>query len=445
MPQYCSVPGCRNSGGHKFPEERELQLRWRVAIKRRDSTTKGLWKPGKHDVVCAAHFKEADYRVSGLLGSRKRLLPDAVPSLFLFRESSSPRSSKYSRRDDVDLSVVNNVQFEVAVDNEAEVKEKFDDLDGIEPMQQEMGVHCTLLGRFSIENLENDPKRVQCYTSFRDYEHFMLFFNCLGPAVTELNYQCLSLTPKDQLFMCLMKLRQNKEDLELSFLFEVSESTVSKIVITWINFMYFQLKEINIWPSRDIVTDYMPDDFKYKFATTRVILDATETPIQKPSHVDAQSVTWSSYKHKNTIKTMIGCTPRGTVSYVSDAYGGSANDRQIIEKSELLQLNLNLFEQKDSIMADRGIMVQDLFAAQDVKVNTPTMLKGKSQLEPEEVVRDRRVASKRIHIERVIGLAKTFKILKNELPSGKLILGSRIIFVCFSIANFRKCIVNENA
>lgn len=379
------------------------------------------------------------------LGSRKRLLPDAVPSLFLFRESSTPRSSKYSRRDDVDLSVVNNVQLEVEVGNEAEVKENFDDLDGIEPMQQEMGVHCTLLGRFSIENLENDPKRVQYYTSFRDYEHFMLFFNCLGPAVTELNYQCLSLTPKDQLFMCLMKLRQNKEDLELSFLFEVSESTVSKIVITWINFMYFQLKEINIWPSRDIVTDYMPDDFKYKFATTRVILDATETPIQKPSHVDAQSVTWSSYKHKNTIKTMIGCTPRGTVSYVSDAYGGSASDRQIIEKSELLQLNLNLFEPKDSIMADRGIMVQDLFAAQDVKVNTPTMLKGKSQLEPEEVVRDRRVASKRIHIERVIGLAKTFKILKNELPSGKLILGSRIIFVCFSIANFRKCIVNENA
>ncbi|CAC5392327.1 unnamed protein product [Mytilus coruscus] len=297
-------------------------------------------------------------------------------------ESSTPRSSKYSRRDDVDSSVVNNVQLEVEVGNEAEVKEECDDLDGIEPMHQEMGVQCTILGRFSIENLVNDPKRIQYYTSFRDCDHFMLFFNCLGPAVNELNYQCLSLTPKDQLFLCLMKLRQNKEDLELSFLFEVSESTVSKIVITWINFMYFQLKEINIWPSRDIVTDYMPDDFKYKFATTRVILDATETLIQKPSHVDAQSVTWFSYKHKNTIKTMIGCTPRGTVSYVSDAYGGSASDRQIIEKSELLQLNLNLFEQV-SIMADRGIMVQDLFAAQDVKVNTPTMLKGKSQLEPE--------------------------------------------------------------
>jgi hypothetical protein len=66
----------------------------------------------------------------------------------------------------------------------------------------------------------------------------------------------------------------------------------------------------------------------------------------------------------------------------------------------LLYFNMtSMFERKDSIMADRGIMVQDLFAVQDVLVNTPTLLKGKSQLEPSEVVKDRRVASKRIHRE----------------------------------------------
>lgn len=46
-----------------------------------------------------------------------------------------------------------------------------------------------------------------------------------------------------------------------------------------------------------------------------------------------------------------------------------------------------MFLPKDSIMADRGIMVQDLFAPMDVYVNTPTMLKGKSQLEPKDVSR----------------------------------------------------------
>lgn len=63
-------------------------------------------------------------------------------------------------------------------------------------------------------------------------------------------------------------------------------------------------------------------------------------------------------------------------------------------------------------MADRGILVQDLFSNKNVSVNTSTMLKGKTQFEPHEIVRDRRIASKRIHVERVISLAKTFKILK---------------------------------
>ena len=66
----------------------------------------------------------------------------------------------------------------------------------------------------------------------------------------------------------------------------------------------------------------MPQDFKQKFPTTRVILDATEMPIQEPSDVNIQSLTWSSYKHKNTVKTMVGCTRRGAISYTSDCYGG---------------------------------------------------------------------------------------------------------------------------
>ena len=85
--------------------------------------------------------------------------------------------------------------------------------------------------------------------------------------------------------------------------------------------------------------------------------------------------------------------------------------------------------------------VQDLFAGQGVQVNTPHTLKGKSQLEPEVVVADRRVASKRVHVERVIGLAKTFKIIDQELDWTKVPIGGRIIYVCFALVNFRPNIV----
>ena len=103
-----------------------------------------------------------------------------------------------------------------------------------------------------------------------------------------------------------------------------------------------------------------------------------------------------------------------------------------------------MFSDGDSIMADRRIIVQDLFASKNVLVNTPHMLKGKSQLEPGDVIYDRKVASKRIHIEQVIGLVKTFKILQRKM-SIKVQDADKLIFVCFAIINFKNCIVGAYA
>jgi len=340
-------------------------------------------------------------------------------------------------------SRIPDVGNEVVVEEPSQqVKEEIDEIGFTD-----IGVNCTLISdkslRWSISRLENDAKAIQFYTGLRDYKHFRLVFNLLGKAAYHLKYKCSLLPPIDQFFMTMIKLRLNKPDVELSFMFNVSTSTVSTLFNTWVNFMYYQFKEINIWPSRKIVDDHMPTGFKAMFPTTRVILDATEVPIIKPSNVVAQSATFSTYKNKNTLKTMIGITPRGAVSHISESYGGCASDRQIIERSDLLEKGK--FESGDSIMADRGIMVQDLFASKNVKVNTPHMLKGKSQLEAHEVVYDRRIASKRIHIERVIGYGKTFKILKEGLQVSQVNNGSRIIYICFFLTNLRKCIVSETA
>lgn len=390
-------------------------------------------------------------------GERPRLKPDAVPSIFNFQpkvEEESPRCKRIRHRKELreendTFPDITDVQSCVTVGDTSSsaVSDTCSTPYLAEPIYSTKGTQCdtSMNAILSIEIFVNNPKMVNYYTGFRDYSQFMLFFYCLGPSVNELNGQCTLLDPKEQLFMVLMKLRRAKEDIELAMFFDVSESTVSRTITTWINFMYFQLKELNIWPSKEIVDLYMPLDFSKKFPNTRVILDATEVPLQKPSEVNAQSITWSSYKHKNTLKTMVGITPRGCVSYISDSYGGSASDRQIIENSELLKPTNSMFKKGDSIMADRGIMVQDLFAAQDVQVNTPTMLKGKSQLDQEEIIHDRRVASKRIHVERVICLSKGYRILTNTLPISKLPYGSRIVYVCLAICNFRNSIVDKYA
>lgn len=61
-------------------------------------------------------------------------------------------------------------------------------------------------------------------------------------------------------------------------------------------------QRVMLMASKDFIQQFMPADFGRRFPNTRVILDATELPINKPSDVNAQSITCSAYKHKNTLK-----------------------------------------------------------------------------------------------------------------------------------------------
>ena len=201
--------------------------------------------------------------------------------------------------------------------------------------------------------------------------------------------------------------------------------------------MAVQWRELNLFASRDLTTLFMPDDFRHKFPSTRLIIDGMECPIKKPQNPLSQQVTFSSYKNRNTIKVVVGSTPGGLISYISTAYGGSTSDRQIIERSGLE----NVCDGGDSIMADKGFNVQDIFAPSDVQVNIPTFLKKGNRFAPKSLAKDRGIASKRVHIERHIGLVKTYKILSQPMTPTEASLGSQIVFVCCMLCNFRSCIV----
>lgn len=148
-------------------------------------------------------------------------------------------------------------------------------------------------------------------------------------------------------------------------MYDITIKQVSNIFITWVRFMSLQWKQIDIWIDKETVKAYMPLDFYDKYPSTRVIIDATEFPVKKPKLPFAQQVTFSSYKNRNTVKALIGITPSGLISYVSPCYGGSATDRQIIERSSILRK----FDYNDEIMVDKGLNVQDIFVPYGVKVN----------------------------------------------------------------------------
>jgi hypothetical protein len=88
----------------------------------------------------------------------------------------------------------------------------------------------------------------------------MLVFNslCIANSKYTLNYvNCrsylLRCTEKDWLYVTLIWLHLNRIYFELSQMFGISEVTVFKIVICWINFMFLQWHELNIWSSNKLI------------------------------------------------------------------------------------------------------------------------------------------------------------------------------------------------
>lgn len=67
-------------------------------------------------------------------------------------------------------------------------------------------------------------------------------------------------------------------------------------------------------------------------------------------------------------------------------------------------------------MADRGFTMKDEFAQMNVKLIVPAYTKEKKQLSAEEVETGRELSRARIHVERVIGRLKDFKIISGTMP-----------------------------
>ena len=156
------------------------------------------------------------------------------------------------------------------------------------------------------------------------------------------------LKPLDKFFLCLEWLRLGLQVKDLAFRFNVSPASVSRIFNTWINFLYLEFKAIDFQPSREQVDHDMPVCFKWKYPSTRLILDATEIRTETPSSLEMQSTTWSSYRNTNTLKGLIGITPTGYISFVSSLYCVNISDKRLIIESGML----DTLQPGDGVMAD---------------------------------------------------------------------------------------------
>lgn len=208
------------------------------------------------------------------------------------------------------------------------------------------------------------------------------------------------LSLEDQLLLTLLKLRVGLFHIHLAHIFDISPSTVPRVFTAWIKQLYKILMDMPWWPERDST---MPEEFKQKYPKTRVI-DVTEIRCEASSSLVLQSGTYSSHKSTNAFKGLVGISPHGLVSFVSDLYMVSVLDRELIIKSGFLERN---FDAGDTVMAYRGFKIKDLLEKIGVGLNLPPFL-TKGQFSAADVQETADIASLYIHVKRRIQHIKTY-------------------------------------
>ena len=160
--------------------------------------------------------------------------------------------------------------------------------------------------RFRYENISKEEKVFRFYTgvsvtTFRDVLNIIrdsmegaAYSTSSSAAPTELGRPRgrSALSAEDELFMVMCKLRHDFPESDLASRFSISQSAVSRLFRPWVLCLSYTFGEIDIWPTQEFVRSCLPASFK-NFKSTRVIIDATEFPIEKLANPDVQCATWS--------------------------------------------------------------------------------------------------------------------------------------------------------
>ena len=261
---------------------------------------------------------------------------------------------------------------------------------------------------FGVNVIQHSDQMTRFYTGLPTWAVFLHIFHFLAAYVTASSSLCL----EDELFMTLVRLRLGLFLQDIGIRFRVSPSIVSRIFQKWLDVMWPRLSFLISWPAREICQHNMPPVFKQLYPNCRCVIDCSEIFIDTPKSFDARSKTYSNYKKHNTIKFLIGITPVGTISFLSQCWGGRVSDKILTQQSGFF----NLLEAGDTVLADRGFTIADDLAVHGVKLEIPAFTRGKAQLSQRDVELSKQLSKVRIHVERVIGnLKNKYTILKGPL------------------------------
>lgn len=518
MPLSCAAYGCSNHnmkenkpGFFRFPNNNpDRRKRWVIACKRVNKDG-SMWNPqGKNVYLCGEHFiskrpstnpDHPDYIPSVFVYAQQ---PEGINSSRIRRFESSRKRTRFAsplREQNINTNNVTplsppmlnstmlspqssfstDVDFDIADTDiqststkESKGTQTGFDMSKLKLVTEQLQLEINFLKtqndlilsqkQITENKLQHIKSKMLSYSSLKDQadkfkfytgitiERFNVISEHLESFLPTTNRSPLSY--KDQLLMTLVKLRLNTPWLSLADQFCSNKTSLNDIFWKWIDLIYIKMSGLIKWPDHDANIRTLPNTFRQYFPRLTGIIDCTEIFIERPKKLEARVTVYSNYKKHSTVKFLVGCTPHGSISFLSKAFGGRISDVELVKRSGLMEKTDH--HPGDQILADRGFTLIDEFAATcGVELIIPSFTKGKKQLSAKEVETTRQIASVRIHIERVIGLVKnryhilssgplaipTIKSMSDEHNEEQVASVDKIVTVCCILVNLGDGIV----
>ncbi|KAK5648371.1 hypothetical protein RI129_003263 [Pyrocoelia pectoralis] len=243
--------------------------------------------------------------------------------------------------------------------------------------------------------------------------------------------------------ICLQKIRLNQTFKGLSYDFCVSESFCSMTFTKTVPALAECFSTLILWKAGDTIKSRLPIYFRARFSHVQSIIDCFEIEIEKPSDPIKQTLTWSNYKKCNTLKYLISSTPDGYINYVSSGFDGRTSDIKITDSCGYL----DVLPDGAGVMADRGFKgVAPALEKKSCSLIRPPSVSATQKSSKDEVRLSKRIASLRIHIERVIRRVREFSLLKPHACVNKKLVKyvDCIVVIACGLINLQAPIISKH-
>lgn len=333
-------------------------------------------------------------------------------------------------------------------ETDLEIEHDTDQIDDIVGEHIHVPLTSVSTGNFSVAHIlsmKNSHELFRFYTGLK-YDSFMLLYKFIHADGFTVKYKparsdILKLLPVDCLFLTFCRLRHAFVLQDLATRFCISKRSAGDIFNTWVDVLYNKLGQIPTWPHRNVIIGNMPRKYRADFPNSLAIIDATEIRTEIPHDFRLQSQFYSDYKSSTTLKALIVCDPSGSLLYVSKLCPGGTSDNQMVRQCGFLDIlarmkrNGNIID-GDSIMADKGFTVHEDLNELGLNLNIPPFTSSNDQMSLVEIDKTRKIATHRIHVERLIGRIKRHKLIDNKIPT--VLFGNikQIFTVCCLITLF---------